>query len=257
MIADVEVAPGAKGLGVYARRDLRAGEFIFRRRHTKVVGAAEVATLPEWEQEHLCELDFDRYAVLASPGCYLNHSCEPNAMRHGVVVFAWSNIHEGDEITIDYRLNAFGDETWRCDCGASSCTGTVVGSFSAMSCERQDLLLPHAPAFIQPQYNRRTGVHDRRERVGSARQNGRTRRPARTGRVEEDAVSNAGDVKRAAITGFVAGFLVAFVVLVVVVAVPRSLSAPAVLAIVLVSLVVGGGLGGFAAAGRAGGGNSD
>ena len=43
-----------------------------------------------WDPLHLCELDFDRYAVLAPPGCYLNHSCDPNAMRHGVVVFAWT-----------------------------------------------------------------------------------------------------------------------------------------------------------------------
>ena len=112
--------------------------------------------LPEWEHEHLCELDFDRYAVLAPPGCYLNHSCEPNAMRHGVVVFAWCNVNAGDEITIDYRLNAFGDEAWRCDCGASSCTGTVVNSFFAMPRERQELLLPHAPAFIQREFNHRT-----------------------------------------------------------------------------------------------------
>jgi len=157
VITDVEVAPaGARGLGVFARRDFRAGEFIFRRRHTRVVRAAELTRLPEWEHEHLCELDFDRYAVLAPPGCYLNHSCEPNAMRHGVVVFAWCNVNAGDEITIDYRLNAFGDEAWRCDCGASSCTGTVVNSFFAMPRERQELLLPHAPAFIRREFNRRT-----------------------------------------------------------------------------------------------------
>ena len=45
--------------------------------------------------------------MLAPPGCYLNHSCDPNAMRHGVKVFAWRAIAAGEEITIDYRLNAF------------------------------------------------------------------------------------------------------------------------------------------------------
>jgi hypothetical protein len=78
---------------------------------------------------HLCELGFDRLAVLAPPGCYLNHSCDPNAMRHGVKVFAWRPIAAGDEITIDYRLNAFDGSSWACVCGAMNCTGTVDGGF--------------------------------------------------------------------------------------------------------------------------------
>jgi hypothetical protein len=54
----------------------------------------------------------ERFAVLAAPGCYLNHSCDSNAMRHGVKVFAWRPIAAGHEITIDYRLNAFDDDSW-------------------------------------------------------------------------------------------------------------------------------------------------
>jgi hypothetical protein len=61
-------------------------------------------------------------------------------------------------------------------------------------------------------------------------------------------VSDAGQFKRAAITGFVLGAVVAFVVLMVLVAVLSSLSGPAVLAILFTSLIVGGGLGGFIAA---------
>ena len=63
-------------------------------------------------------------------------------------------------------------------------------------------------------------------------------------------MTNAGEVKRAAVTGFLVGFAVAFIVLIVVVAIASSLSVPAVLAILFVSIVVGGGLGGFVAAGR-------
>jgi SET domain-containing protein len=158
VIGDVEVRPsGDKGLGVYARRAFHEGEFIFRRRHVRFVTESEIATISDWERMHLCELSFDRYAVLAPPGCYLNHSCDPNAMRHGVVVFAWRDIEANDEITIDYRLNAFDGDSWACGCGAPSCTGTVVGSFFAMSTQRQRLLLPHAPAFIQREYHRQVG----------------------------------------------------------------------------------------------------
>ena len=156
MIDDVEVREaGAKGLGVYARRGFARGEFIFRRRHARVVDAAGIAGLFAEEQMHLCELDWDRFAVLAPPGCYLNHSCDPNAMRRGVKVFAWKAIRAGDEITIDYRLNAFDGSSWPCACGTPWCSGTVVGSFFALPEERQRAYVRYAPAFIRREYRRR------------------------------------------------------------------------------------------------------
>lgn len=161
MIGDVEVRDaGARGKGVFARRPFVRGEFIFRRRHARVVTDAELPSLTEWEHIHLCELGFDRFAVLAPPGCYLNHSCDPNAMRHGVKVFAWRPIAQDEEITIDYRLNAFADgDSWPCGCGATSCTGRVEASFFDMPVERQALLLEHAPAFIRREHElrRRSG----------------------------------------------------------------------------------------------------
>lgn len=156
MIDDVEVRTASgKGLGVFARRTFAPGEFIFRRRHARVVDGSGIAGLSAEEQMHLCELGWDRFAVLAPPGAYLNHSCDPNAMRSGVKVFAWQAIRAGEEITIDYRLNAFDGSSWPCSCGTAACTGTVVGSFFAMKPERQRLLLRYAPEFIRREYRRR------------------------------------------------------------------------------------------------------
>lgn len=156
MISDVELRPaGVKGLGVFALRPLAPGEFIFRRRHGRVVTAAEIGELSPADQNHLCELDWDSFAVLLPPGCYLNHSCDPNAMRSGVRVFARRPIDPGDEITIDYRLNAFDGASWPCACATPACTGTVVSSFFSLSQERQLEYLPWAPAFIRGEYVRR------------------------------------------------------------------------------------------------------
>ena len=119
MIGDVEVrGTGSKGRGVFALRAFARGEFMFRRRHARVVDTAGIATLTDEERMHLCELDWDRYAVLLPPGAYLNHSCDPNAMRSGVKVFAWRAIAAGEEITIDYRLNAYDGDSWPCACGS-------------------------------------------------------------------------------------------------------------------------------------------
>ena len=153
---DVEVRDaGTKGRGVFARRAFKRGEFIFRRRHGAIVDTKGIASLSAEDQMHMCELDWDRFAVLEPPGCYLNHSCDPNAMRSGVKVFAWKAIRGGDEITIDYRLNAFGDASWPCDCGTAACTGAVVGSFFALPEERQRSYLRYAPPFIRREYRRR------------------------------------------------------------------------------------------------------
>ena len=156
MLNDVTVVDaGSKGLGVFALRAFAAGEFIFRRRHLRVVANGQIPSLPLDDQRHLCELDWTRSAVLAPPGCYLNHSCEPNAMRSGVKVFAWRAIAAGEEITIDYRLNAFGEDQWPCDCGAAPCSGTVVSSFFSLPAALQGAYLPYAPAFIRKEHRAR------------------------------------------------------------------------------------------------------
>src|SRR6266850_2460230 len=134
MIGDVAVrSAGRKGLGVFALRQFDKGEFIFRRRYGRIVANASIPALTPEERRHLCEIDYAKSAVLLAPGCYLNHSCEPNAMRTGVKVFAWRRIRMGEEITIDYRLNAFGGERWQCACGTKSCTRTIRGDFFSLS----------------------------------------------------------------------------------------------------------------------------
>lgn len=158
MITDVIVqSAGMKGLGVFAQRAFAPGEFIFRRRHGRIVRNEEIGLLSAEEQMHLCELNWESSAVLLPPGCYLNHACDPNAMRKGVKVFAWKAIQPGEEITIDYRLNAFGDEQYDCTCGSVNCTGTVVSSFFSLSEEQQTLYLPYAPKFIRDEYRKRHG----------------------------------------------------------------------------------------------------
>lgn len=156
MITDVNVkdVPN-KGQGVFALRAFTKGEFIFRRRHGKVVAKHDIVRLSEEDQRHLCELDWETSALLLSPGCYLNHACDPNAMRKGVNVYAWKDIRQGEEITIDYRLNAFDGGRYACFCGSANCPGYMINSFFALNQEQQDLYLPYAAKFIREEYHRR------------------------------------------------------------------------------------------------------
>jgi SET domain-containing protein len=169
MIGDVAVrGAGRKGSGVFALRQFDKGEFIFRRRYGRIVANTSIPSLTREERRHLCEIDYTRSAVLLAPGCYLNHSCEPNAMRSGVKVFAWRRIRMGEEITIDYRLNAFGSGRSKCLCASPSCTGEIVGDFFSLPSATQSEYLPFAPRFIQREYRRRSRHgRDAGARVGS------------------------------------------------------------------------------------------
>jgi SET domain-containing protein len=156
VIDDVEVSEaGPKGLGVFARRGFLKGEFIFRRRNGPPIRYEDLSSVPPERRQHLTELDREHCAIVQPPGAYLNHSCEPSAMRSGVKVFAWRDIGSGEEITIDYRLNAFDGDSWPCLCGAPSCTGIVVGSFFALDEDRQRGYLPYAPRFIRREWRSR------------------------------------------------------------------------------------------------------
>jgi len=76
-------------------------------------------------------------------------------MRKGVKVFAWKPIQVGEEITVDYQLNAFTGEQWECACGSANCQGSVTSSFFSLTEAQQAAYLPYAPTFIQREYQQR------------------------------------------------------------------------------------------------------
>jgi 2-keto-4-pentenoate hydratase len=107
--------------------------------------------------------------VLPEPRCYLNHACDPNALgTERDAIIAVRDIAPGEEITIDYRLNAFSDDRWDCVCGSANCHGFVIGSFFALREDLQIAYLPYAPKFIQREYRRRARQQRPLKRAGHA-----------------------------------------------------------------------------------------
>lgn len=161
MAEDVVVGDaGHKGKGVFAARDFRKGELIMPF-EGRVVHRDELSSLTPWELEHLGELTADTFQVLPSPRCYLNHGCAPTAVSTSNAVYAWQDIAAGQEITIDYRLNAHDDGgVWKvtCRCEAYDAPHVVVGDFFSLPDDTQELYVPWAPSFIQTEYSRRRGM---------------------------------------------------------------------------------------------------
>jgi hypothetical protein len=60
---------------------------------------------------------------------HLNHSCEPNLGLQGQIVFiALRDISKDEELTFDYAMTDDDPhDEMQCNCGASSCRGTVTG----------------------------------------------------------------------------------------------------------------------------------
>ena len=148
---------GHKGKGVFATRDFQEGDLIMRFRG-RAVHRDELAALTAWESDHLGEVTRETYQVLPAPRCYLNHACAPNAISTNNAVYAWRDISSGEEITIDYRLNAHDDgDVWQmdCQCDAQDSPHIVLGDFFSLPEDMQEQYAPWAPEFIQQEYQRR------------------------------------------------------------------------------------------------------
>ena len=151
---------GRKGRGVFATRPFARGETILAAFEGPVVDRAGLDRLTAWEREHLSEFGVGLWRVLPEPRCYLNHACDPNAMgteRDAVV--ALRTIAAAEEITIDYRLNAYDDGTrvWVMDCACDPARGShpVIGEFFSLPPETQRRYLAWAPTFIRELYAER------------------------------------------------------------------------------------------------------
>lgn len=69
VITDIGVKhAGRKGKAVFTLRRFR-GRVHLRRRHGRIVRGGDVPSLSDEDRRHLCELDFERSAVLLPPGC--------------------------------------------------------------------------------------------------------------------------------------------------------------------------------------------
>ena len=148
MVADVIVRESKiHGLGVFANRDIEPGEKILVIDDTRLVDAKHPLQPELGEFEHHCDYLADSQVVLMQyPERYINSSCSPNVYvktisgtRH---VIALQSIKQGDELTYDYIINCHGGELWQCNCGSSTCRGTIVPSYFELPVQLQIEYLP-------------------------------------------------------------------------------------------------------------------
>ncbi len=145
---------------MFATRPFARGETILPAFDGPVIDRAGLELLSAWEREHLSEFGVGLWRVLPEPRCYLNHACDPNAIgTERDAVMALRSITTDEEITIDYRLNAYDDGTgvWLMDCACDANRGSheVVGDFFSLPPATRERYLEYAPPFIREMFAKR------------------------------------------------------------------------------------------------------
>ena len=137
----VRVGPARNGRGLFASKAFRPGDDIL------VITGRVVDPGLLWRRGGRFMANCIRFGPESyidpgdSLGCYINHSCEPNAglrkVNQRLVLFAASRIAAGDEVVFDYSTTIGDDDIWtmRCNCGAPACR-RVIRRLGALPPER-------------------------------------------------------------------------------------------------------------------------
>jgi SET domain-containing protein len=117
-----------KGLGVFAKRDIRKDEIITEFKGP-LVKIERLEGIPREVQDHLFNVGVDEYIIAREPGVRTNHSCNPNAgITRDVCLVAMRHIHRDEEVTFDYSMITADDWTLECLCGSPSCR-KLIGNY--------------------------------------------------------------------------------------------------------------------------------
>ncbi len=114
------------GLGVFANRDIQAGEVILAF-EGPIIDFAETKRRGRWECMPL-QVGLNRYFDTQAPGIFVNHSCAPNAgIQRDRDLVALRTIGKGEEIRFDYSTTMEEHSfTMDCRCGAPQCRHTIA-----------------------------------------------------------------------------------------------------------------------------------
>ena len=157
-----------KGMGVYAVRNIKAGERIFQvdRSRLERFTVEEIDSNPNVDGDHADYAGNGKYVIDDSPSSFVNHACEPNCYykMHTIVkkdLYAARDILAGEELTHDYTATAVdqfagaaGDATWvlECQCGSPNCRNTVTGDFFDLPLKLQRKYYPNLPPSVKRKY---------------------------------------------------------------------------------------------------------
>jgi hypothetical protein len=126
-----------QGWGVFAVEALAAGAALLRFDDSREVDGDHPLRAEAGESaRHQDYLPDGTVVLMSSPERYINHSCDPNSYVYSVdrvrFLLTKRDIAAGEEIVVDYSINAVDGDVWECRCGASGCRGLHKCDFFAL-----------------------------------------------------------------------------------------------------------------------------
>lgn len=120
------IGMGNLGFGMFAQATIEQGAVIFVF-GGPVIDFAETKRRGERECMPI-QIDRNAYIDTMAPGCYVNHSCSPNAgILNDYELVALCQIKEGEEIRFDYSTTMHEHSfTMECRCSEQNCRGNVT-----------------------------------------------------------------------------------------------------------------------------------
>ena len=127
------------GYGIYAVKPILANEIIFNSEEKAHRLVTKKYVEETWDGDEMN--NFRKYAWPVSDEVYIlwdenpsewapqNHSCDPNTKYNGLNVIALREIHDGEELTINYTTFLNNEmESFICNCGSENCKKIITGS---------------------------------------------------------------------------------------------------------------------------------
>ena len=137
-----------QGCGVFAVKAFRRGTVVLRIDDSRVVDSDHPLRIADGESpDHRDFLPDGTVVLMQSPECYVNHSCHPNCYVYSACrerfILTKCDVAAGEELLVDYAVNAVGGEYWYCRCGAVQCRGYHRCDFFALPVQVQREYLPY------------------------------------------------------------------------------------------------------------------
>jgi hypothetical protein len=141
------LASTVEGRGVFATQAFQRGTVLLRLDDSRVIDAQHPLRPNAGELErHRDFLPDGTVVLMQSPERYINHSCDPNCFVYSAhrsrFLLARRDLAAGEEILIDYALNAVDGDVWECHCGAPNCRGLHKCDFFCLPLRSQCEYLP-------------------------------------------------------------------------------------------------------------------
>lgn len=148
----IEVKLNNQSKGVYAVKDIRKGEIIFKIQPKQFISKPTRYSVQVGLFKHIEAIpDSSEQAIDSFFWRYMNHCCDANCLFNpsDLSFRAKRKIAAGEHLTFNYLTNEYEmAEPFSCECGADNCFKKIAG-FKQLTDKQKEQLLPQTAEHVR------------------------------------------------------------------------------------------------------------